>query len=105
MNTITNSQDSNKKADKEYRDAYLGGTVVAPLAILAIMYLFFNGPWLTTSKIPGFLMIAAGLLSSTIGCYYWARLKGLPRWLMLVGLLPVVGWLVLAFIPDRRASG
>jgi hypothetical protein len=104
MNSIDIYSDSRKKQDKEYRDAYLVGTFILPVGVYTVMYLLIKSPWLTTSKVPGFLMVASGFLSSVVACHYWVRLKGLAPRFLLLGLLPVLGWLVLAFLPDKRAK-
>ncbi|RYG29491.1 hypothetical protein EON81_26620 [bacterium] len=51
------------------------------------------------------LVSLAALVLSVLACIDWAKAKGLSPWWGAIGLLGLIGWIVMFFVPGRSTVG
>lgn len=63
------------------------------ISIVLWLVAFVINPW-------GLVGLAATVFS-VLGCIDWAKAKGLSPWWGAIGILGLIGWIVMFFIPSK----
>ena len=50
------------------------------------------------------LVSIAAVVFSILGCIDWAKAKGLSPWWGAIGLLGLIGWIIMFFVPSKAGS-
>ena len=66
------------------------------LALILIIVAYLFNPF-------GLVSLAA-LVLSVLGCIDWAKAKGLTPWWGAIGLLTVIGWIIMYFVPGPSTA-
>jgi hypothetical protein len=90
-----------KASYKSTRNAYLTLFFIAAVVII-ILAMGITITTLTPAIIFNVLSNLVLLFFSLAACYYWIKYKGLNRWLTLLGIIGVVGFIVLGIIKDKN---
>jgi hypothetical protein len=56
----------------------------------------------STVFLANIILIAVLLVISISACYFWTKYKGLNKWLMLLGIIPMIGFIIISVIEDRN---
>lgn len=74
------------------------------LAIVSRIIMSFITFTQSSALVVNIISLVVFLTISIFCCYYWTKYKGLSRGLAALGIIPLIGFLTLAFMKDKNPN-